>query len=48
MMPGPPPGMRQFQYEQVARPKNVADLPRFVKEWVGGFFSRMLYIFRVA
>ena len=47
MMPGPPPGARPFQYEQIAPPKNAGDLPRYIKEWVGGFFGRMLYIFKL-
>ena len=47
MMPGPPPGARQFQYEQIAPPKAIGDVPRYVKEWVSGFFGRMLYIFKL-
>ena len=47
MMPGPPPGARQFQYEQVAPPKGIKDVPRYVKEWSSGFFGRMLYIFKL-
>ena len=47
MMPGPPPGARQFQYEQIAPPKGIKDVPRYVKEWVSGFFGRMLYIFKL-
>ncbi len=46
MPPGPPPGDR-FQYEKVPPPKNLADLPRFLGELLGGFFSRMGYIFKL-
>ena len=46
MPPGPPPGAR-FQYAKVAPPKNLADLPRFLKELLGGFFVRMGYIFKL-
>lgn len=38
-----PPG--QYQYEQVAKPKSLGDLPRYLKELLGGFFSRLFYIF---
>ena len=47
MPPGPPPGMRQFQYNQIAPPKNLLDVPRYLKELLGGFFARMGYIFRL-
>ena len=43
MFHGPPPGAR-FQYTKVAPPKNIGDLPRYLKELLGGFFSRMGYI----
>ncbi len=43
MPPGPPPGAR-FQYAKVPPPKNLADLPRYLRELLGGFFSRMGYI----
>ena len=46
MPPGPPPGAR-FQYAKIAPPKNPADLPRYLRELLGGFFSRMTYIFRL-
>ncbi len=47
MPPGPPPGMRQFQYNQITPPKNPLDVPRYLKELLGGFFTRMAYIFRL-
>ena len=43
MFHGPPPGAR-FQYTKIAPPKNMGDLPRYLKELLGGFFSRMGYI----
>ncbi len=46
MPPGPPPGAR-FQYAKVPPPKNLADLPRYLRELLGGFFVRMAYIFRL-
>jgi len=47
MPPGPPPGARQFQYSQVTPPKNLRDVPRYLGELLGGFFSRMAYIFKI-
>ena len=41
---GGPPGGR-FEYEKVERPKNLKDVPRFLKELFGGFFYRLGYIF---
>ena len=43
---GPPPGAR-FQYAKITPPKNVADVPRYLKELLGGFFTRMGYIFKL-
>ena len=34
-----------FQYEVVALPKSLKDVPRYLKELLGGFFNRLLYIF---
>ncbi|MBQ9780142.1 MAG: ABC transporter ATP-binding protein [Clostridia bacterium] len=39
--------MRQFQYAQVAPPKNLWDVPRYLRELLGGFFTRMAYIFKI-
>ena len=47
MPPGPPPGVRQFQYNQVSPPKNLWDVPRYVGELLSGFFGRMAYIFKI-
>lgn len=41
MPPGPPPGVN-FRYEKVPPPKSIADVPRYLKELCGGFFSRWL------
>lgn len=42
---GPPPGERGFEYQKVAPPKSIKDLPRYLKELLGGFFYRLGYIF---
>ena len=39
---GPPP---RFEYERVAKPKGLRDLPRYLRELLGGFFGRLFYIF---
>lgn len=44
--PGPPPGSR-FEYAKVPPPKNIADVPRYLGELLGGFFARMAYIFKL-
>ncbi len=41
MLPG------QYKYDRVRKPKNVFDLPRYLKELLGGFFSRLFYIFSI-
>ncbi|MBP3667936.1 MAG: ABC transporter ATP-binding protein [Clostridia bacterium] len=46
MFHGPPPGAR-FQYAKVTPPKNIADVPRYLGELLGGFFVRMGYIFKL-
>ncbi len=38
----PPP---QYQYERVAPPRSPRDLPRYLRELIGGFFGRLFYIF---
>ena len=40
---GPPPP--KFEYERVEPPKNFADLFRYLRELLGGFFFRLFYIF---
>ncbi len=34
-----------FNYEKVAPPKSIKDVPRYLKELLGGFFYRLFYIF---
>ncbi|MBE6690373.1 MAG: ABC transporter ATP-binding protein [Ruminococcaceae bacterium] len=41
-MQGPPP---QYEYEKIAPPRSFKDLFRFLKELLGGFFTRLFYIF---
>jgi len=46
------PGMRRPPWEQTdklkpKKPKNLRDLPRYLKEVVGGFFYRLFYIFKL-
>ncbi|MBO5305621.1 MAG: ABC transporter ATP-binding protein, partial [Clostridia bacterium] len=38
-------GPGDFQYETVPPPKSLRDLPRYLKELLGGFFYRLFYIF---
>lgn len=43
---GPPPGGRGgYQYEKVPLPKNAKDVPRYLRELLGGFFYRLFYTF---
>ena len=38
---------KNFEYEKVTPPKNLRDVPRYLKELFGGFFSRIIYIFKL-
>ena len=38
---------RDKKQPKVAPPKNIKDIPRYLKETIGGFFSRLFYIFRM-
>ena len=40
----PPFGPDRFQYQTTPPPKNIKDVPRFLKEFLGGFFRRLFYI----
>ena len=42
-----PPGRGQFEYKSIAKPASLWDVPRFLKELLGGFFSRLFYIFKL-
>ena len=43
MMPG---GMKDH-YNRAKPPKGISDVPRFLKEILGGFFSRLFYTFKM-
>lgn len=43
-MQGPP---RPYEHQKIAPPKGISDLPRFLAELLGGFFSRFGYIVRL-
>lgn len=42
-----PPGRGHFEYKSIAKPKSLWDVPRYLRELLGGFFSRLLYIFKL-
>ena len=42
---GPP--IREPRYKKVDLPKSIGDVPRFLKEVIGGFFKRLFYIFKL-
>ncbi|MBQ8140409.1 MAG: ABC transporter ATP-binding protein [Clostridia bacterium] len=44
---GPPPLDKKNIESRVAPPSSLSDLPRFFKELIGGFFSRLFYIFKM-
>lgn len=39
-----PPGSMGFQHERVTPPKGFKDIPRYLRELLGGFFKRFFYI----
>ena len=43
-MMGPP---SQYQYDKIKPPKSPKDLFRFMRELMGGFFGRLLYVFQL-
>ena len=48
MFGGPPPRFKRPEDEvKVAPPKSVSDVPRYLRELLGGFFSRLAYIFKM-
>ena len=47
MIPMMPPPMRKNDVPRVPPPKNIKDVPRFLGELLGGFFSRLGYIFKL-
>ena len=42
-----PPGRGHYEYKSVPKPASVGDVPRYLKELLGGFFSRLFYIFKL-
>ena len=36
-----------FNYQKVTPPRSLKDIPRYVKELLGGFFYRLFYIFEL-
>ena len=46
-MMGPPPGGPDYDKLKPKKPKGVRDVPRYLKEVLGGFFSRLFYVFRL-
>lgn len=42
-----PPIPQPYEYERVAPPRGPRDLPRYLRELLGGFFVRLGYIFRL-
>lgn len=42
-----PPGRGHFEYKSIEKPKSLWDVPRFLRELLGGFFSRLFYIFKL-
>lgn len=45
---GPGPGGRgHYEHEKVPKPTSLRDVPRFLRELLGGFCGRMLYIFQL-
>ena len=44
---GGPSPIREPRYNKVAPPKSIGDLPRFLKDAVGGFLKRLFYIFEL-
>ena len=42
-----PPGMRPFEYDRVPPPKGIGDVPRYLRQLLGGFFSRFWYIVKL-
>lgn len=43
----PPPMMFPQEEKKIPKPKNLKDVPRYLRELLGGIFSRLLYIFRL-
>ena len=46
-MPMPPMGGRMPNYQRPKPPASIKDLPRYLKEVLGGFFKRFFYILKL-
>lgn len=44
---GGPSGRGSYEHEKVPKPASLRDVPRYLRELLGGFFGRMLYIFQL-
>lgn len=42
---GPPPGGQNEIYDKIPLPKNVKEVPAYLRELLGGFFYRLFYTF---
>ncbi|MBO5867309.1 MAG: ABC transporter ATP-binding protein, partial [Oscillospiraceae bacterium] len=40
-------GRNNYQHNRVPPPKNIGDVPRYLKELLGGFFARFFYIVKL-
>ena len=40
-----PPKM--FQYEKIPKPKSLREVPSYLKKIISGFFSRLIYVFKL-
>ena len=38
---------RTYQYEKVTKPKSIKEVPSYLKKVISGFFSRLIYVFRL-
>ncbi len=42
-----PPPRSNFEYKKIEAPKSIKDIPRYLRELLGGFFERMIYIVKL-
>ena len=40
-----PRTQQQYEYDRVEPPRSLSDLPRYLRELLGGFFARLFYVF---
>lgn len=41
------PGGRNYEHAKIEKPSSLRDVPRFLRELLGGFFGRMAYVFKL-